>query len=201
VLRRKIAIDGTFRYDPSLVKQSGDVHPEEMGIPLLFIGGSQRPDPEDDLKGAAGPDNVLFRWKHGPVIAARMQHMNHFKFASIEHFHSSSVLGVSSQEEQVLVGWEWIARYVLCFLDGYLKQDASALAFLKTTPEDNGIPSDTISVSSRAAKGEAPTMEGFRRSWGGADLSMPRKSMRICTVKMRISSLKKALNWVGGYIH
>lgn len=162
-IKAQVAIDGTFRYAPGLVKQAGDVHPEQMTIPLLFIGGSQRPDPEGDLKGAAGSDNVLYEWKHGPVIAARMLHMNHQKFASIEHPHSA---GVDSREQQVLVGWEWIARYVLEFLDGNLKHEAAALAFLERTPEENGVPPATMSMSYRPAKGEAPSIEGFRAELG-----------------------------------
>ena len=34
-----VALDGSMRYFPGVVKEAGDVHPEQMSIPLLFFEG------------------------------------------------------------------------------------------------------------------------------------------------------------------
>jgi len=50
----------------------------------------------------------------------------------------------------VNTSYAWMARYTLQFLDAFLKQDASAKAFLKNTPAGNGVPRHFMSVDFRA---------------------------------------------------
>jgi hypothetical protein len=49
-------------------------------------------------------------------------------------------------------GYAWVALYTLNFLDTYLKNDASARAFLGTSPAENGVPKHFIDVRFRAAQ-------------------------------------------------
>ena len=64
-----------------------------------------------------------------------------------------------------IVGYAWIARYTLEFLDGYLKHDAQAMAFLKTTAEV-GVPPHMMTVDFRAAKGIPASLEALRGEVG-----------------------------------
>ncbi len=68
--------------------------------------------------------------------------------------------------EDGIVGYAWVARYTLHFLDASLKRDPEALAWLKKTPAENGVPQHLISVNFRAAKGLSPTLDGFRAEAG-----------------------------------
>jgi tetratricopeptide (TPR) repeat protein len=68
--------------------------------------------------------------------------------------------------EDGIVGYAWIARYTLNFLDAYLKHDAAALAFLKKTPAENGAPPHMLTAKFRAAKGTPATLEAFRAALG-----------------------------------
>jgi tetratricopeptide (TPR) repeat protein len=63
-------------------------------------------------------------------------------------------------------GYAWMARYTLHFLDGYLKNDPAALAYLKKTPAENGVPPHLITVNFRPAKGIAPSFEALRTEVG-----------------------------------
>lgn len=65
-----------------------------------------------------------------------------------------------------IVGYAWIARYTLEFLDAYLKHDAEAMAFLKKKPAEVGVPPHLLTVDFRAAKGMAPTLDAFRVELG-----------------------------------
>jgi tetratricopeptide (TPR) repeat protein len=64
------------------------------------------------------------------------------------------------------VGYAWIARYTLEFLDTYLKHDAEAMAFLKKTPAEVGVPPHMMTVDFRAGKGMPATLEAFRAELG-----------------------------------
>ena len=161
-----IGVDGTMRYAPDVVKQAGDVHPEQMTIPLLFFGGVQRPDPAGDLKGEQGADNVLYAWKHGDVTAAWMQQMKHGNFPSLDHRSASITSDANTHEIEIATGRAWVDRYTREFLDAHLKQDLGAMVFLKKTPEENGVPTSAMILTFRAAKGPVPTLEGFRAELG-----------------------------------
>jgi tetratricopeptide (TPR) repeat protein len=137
-----------------------------MTVPLLFFGGVHRPDPAGDLKGTEGTDNVLYAWKHGDVTAFWMRQMKHGNFPSLDHRSTSITPDANTHEAEIITGRAWVARYAREFLDARLKQDATALAFLTKTPEENGVPETVMTMTFRAAKGPVPTMEGFRAELG-----------------------------------
>ena len=64
--------------------------------------------------------------------------------------------------EDGIAGYAWMSRYTVQFLDAYLKHDAAAMAYLKKTPAENGVPQHFLSVTYRTAKSEPATLDGFR---------------------------------------
>ena len=55
-------------------------------------------------------------------------------------------------------GFEWASLYVLNFLNAYLNKDASGLAFLRSSPEVNGVPRGLLSVNTRNGLKAPPTL-------------------------------------------
>jgi tetratricopeptide (TPR) repeat protein len=68
--------------------------------------------------------------------------------------------------EDGVIGYAWMARYTLHFLDAYLKHDPAALGWLKKTPAENGAPQHMLAVNYRPAKGFAPSLDSFRAELG-----------------------------------
>jgi tetratricopeptide (TPR) repeat protein len=68
--------------------------------------------------------------------------------------------------EDAIVGYAWMARYTLAFLDAHLKHDASAMAFIKAKPADNGVPKHLMAMDYRGASRLAPSFEAFRAEVG-----------------------------------
>jgi dienelactone hydrolase len=169
-----VALDGSMRYYPGLVKQ-GDVHPEQMTIPLLFFaqGGMTLEDQDRYLTSEKnqGP-NVLNAWTHGDLVLVRMLGLVHVEHSSMYQRNENSWKSFSEQaiadynRADGIAGYAWIARYTVHFLDAYLKHDAAALAWLKKTPADNGAPTHFLSASYRPAKGLPATLESFRIELG-----------------------------------
>jgi dienelactone hydrolase len=172
-----VALDGSMRYYPGLVKAAGDVHPDQMTIPLIFFtqGEFTLEDQERYLNDPAinqGP-NVLNEWTHGDLITVHMLGMTHGEFSTMyqrnedvwRHFSEGGQKADYGRAEGI-PGFAWVARYTLRFLDAYLKHDADALAWLKKTPAENGVPPHFISASFRAAKGTPATLESFRAELG-----------------------------------
>jgi len=158
-----VSLDGSLRFSPGFLRQAGDIHPEQMTVPLLSIAQGQL-TLEDwerltQTTEREGP-NILNRWTHADVLSLYMLGMAHGEFGSMyqrnettwrEVFHEWHLRRGGYTREHVLSGYAWMARYVLTFLDAYLKYDTAAKAFLSRTPAENGVPPHMIAAQFRPA--------------------------------------------------
>ncbi len=81
-----VALDGSMRYFAGLIKQAGDVHPEEMTIPLLFFTEGEM-SIEDLERILAGPGQTgpspLNAWTHGDLITVDDLALTHQEHSSM----------------------------------------------------------------------------------------------------------------------
>ncbi len=152
-----VALDGSMRYFPGLVKQAGYVHPEQMTIPLLFFTEGEI-TLEQIASNLSAPENVgpsvLNAWKRGDLLTVNMLPMAHQQFSSMlqrrpTHDVEDEKPGYAWEEGGA--GYAWVARYTLWFLDAHLKHDAASLARLKAAPVTNRVPSHVMGSQYRAA--------------------------------------------------
>jgi predicted negative regulator of RcsB-dependent stress response len=170
-----VALDGSMRYFPGLVKAATDVHPDQMTLPMLFF--TQGPTSLEKLarstpnKDTDGP-NVLNEWTHGDLITvddlalvhpehSSMYQRNEWIWDSYPKNHKADYSRADG-----IVGYAWVARYTLEFLNAYLKQDSQSLAFLKKTPAEVGVPPHMMTVDFRTGKGVPATLDAFRAELG-----------------------------------
>jgi tetratricopeptide (TPR) repeat protein len=165
-----VALDGSVRYYPGLVKQAADVHPEQMTIPMLFFTRGDTALEHLGSNDYAGP-SVLNAWTHGDLITVHMLALDHIEFSSMyqrtevtwrDYFTPVADYG----REYGAPSYAWIARYTLKFLDAYLKRDAAAMTYLKNAPAQNGAPLHLLGVDYRPAKGVPASFEAFRAELG-----------------------------------
>jgi tetratricopeptide (TPR) repeat protein len=174
-IRALVALDGSMRYYPGLVKDSGFVHPDQMAIPLIFFtqGG---PSLEDMARyftnpGMQGP-NVLNAWTHGDLVLVHMLGMAHVEYSSMYQRNEETWKNYADfkvgdfTREDGIPGYAWMARYTLEFLNAYLKHDANALAWLKRTPPENSAPPHLFGATFRAGSGVPVSLESFRAELG-----------------------------------
>src|SRR5215469_2243927 len=70
-------MEGSMRYYPGLVASTGDIHPEQLKLPLLFFTANDM-NYIEDLDAYHGPPNerigrsVLNEWTHGDVTTVNM---------------------------------------------------------------------------------------------------------------------------------
>ncbi len=175
-IRALVALDGSMRYFPGLVKQAGDVHPEQMTIPLLYFaqGEMTLEDQANYLTSPAsnvGP-SVLNAWTHGDLVTIHMLGMTHTEHSSMYQRNEDTWKNYARQRkgdferEDGITGYAWIARYTRQFLDAYLKHEEASVAYLKKTAGENGAPKHFMTVSYRAAKGIPASFDAFRSEVG-----------------------------------
>jgi hypothetical protein len=171
-IRAMVELDSSLRYYPGLVKEATYVHPEQMTIPMLYLShGEQSMEtlalPIRNSPAQIGP-NVLNEWTHGDLIYVNMMGLVHGEFGSMAQRSESFWKNYPNNQiadytrEDGSIGYGFVARYVLAFLDSYLKGDPAGTKFLKNTPAENGAPPHFIAVNFRKAKGIAPSLESLK---------------------------------------
>jgi pimeloyl-ACP methyl ester carboxylesterase len=157
-----ISLDGSFRYSAGMVQDAGDVHPDQMMIPLLVFSRAEETLETWDAmhhgkQGDAAP-NVLNEWTHGDLLHIHLLGVSHIQFSSLyqrsERF-GKEALQFSPADYSLQEGAEsynWMARYTLEFLDAYLKRNPAAMEFLRRTPAENHVPKHLMAAQFRPAK-------------------------------------------------
>ena len=157
-----ISLDGSFRYSPEIVPTAGDIHPEQMAIPLLVFSRAEEPleswdAMRKDKNECVTAPSVLNEWTHGDLLHVRLLAISHIQFSSLyqrsERFRKEGLQFVPADYslEDGAESYNWMARYLLEFLNTYLKNDQSASQFLAHSPAENGVPKHLISLSLRHA--------------------------------------------------
>lgn len=165
-----ISLDGSARYFPKLVVDSGYVRPKEITIPVLFFrqGGMSLEDSSRSQQFANAP-NVLNELTHADLFDIHMYWMYHGDFSSTfqrDPGYWKNKRDVDYTRSAANESYNWVARYVLNFLNAYFKDDSGARDFLKHTPVENGAPAHLFNVDYRPASGLAPTLAAFRAEVG-----------------------------------
>lgn len=157
-----VSLDGSFRYSPDTVKEAGDLHPERMTIPLLVFSRAEESLEswdamrKDKTQCFTAP-NVLNEWTHGDLLHVRMLAISHIQFSSLyqrsERFRKEGFQFVPADYslQDGAESYNWMARYLLEFLDAYLKHNPTASQFITRSTFENGVPKHLISVNLRKA--------------------------------------------------
>jgi tetratricopeptide (TPR) repeat protein len=161
-----VCLDGSIRYMPKMFKESPFADMSKINVPLLFLA-QKNPSIEDmdsfGLGTSGITENFYNSLKYSDAYLITFNQLVHQNFASSFiklKERNPDFLNERSQEE-VNQNYEWVCRYVLNFLDAYLKDDAQGLAFLQNKPEQNGIAPYLISMQSKAGKKAPPSMMEF----------------------------------------
>jgi len=161
-----VCLDGSIRYEPKLFKESPFADMTKIDVPLLLLAQknwSFEMLNSFGLDTSGITDNFYNSLKYSDAYLVTFNQLVHQNFASsfIKLKERNPNLFNERSQEEVNQGYEWVCRYVLNFLDAYLKDDAQGLAFLQNKPEQNGVPPYLISMQSKAGKEAPPSMMEF----------------------------------------
>lgn len=159
-IRALVSLDGSVRSYPQLFAASGHVTPASVAYPILSIGSRNDSVERLNEREKSTALSFLNKMVFSDVYLANMAPMEHRDFAG-QILRLGGVAYVDYSRDEVREAHLWTARYVKEFLDAYLKQDASALAFLKAAPGANGVPAHMMSMKVRPASATPPTKAAF----------------------------------------
>jgi hypothetical protein len=153
------------------------------GIPTPFEDRLLKRTPYYDLAAVRAPvlaihaphPNVNPAFFDQYRYAAR--HLVHFPRMSEFHFLNYGMMErfapnlIGRPPGDTKAGFEWAARYVLHFLEGYLNGDAASLEFLRRAPEANGVPPGLAAATTKPAAKPAPTLPELKALFRGGGMA------------------------------
>jgi len=155
-----VCLDGTIHYN-DILKDAKSVAASRVTVPLLYLAnrGFVAMEEWTPLPSSGFLGNIKYSDFHF-VRFAGMQHQDlssmFLRFFPDTHFTDYTAAEVSES-------YSWMARYVLNFLNAYIKNDGAAREFLRNSPDKNGAPRHQLVTQSRPALHPAPTVADFAR--------------------------------------
>lgn len=153
-IKALVCIDGAVRYYNSIVMQARYAVPEKLKTPLLFL--AQGPASmetnirlKEDMSGS-----FISRMINADVYLLTMYPMEHQQFGSSYIRLDDAAEYKEYTPEEVSFAYSLGARYILNFLNGYLKNDPAGRAYLTNRPVANGAAPHALRMETMPAKGK-----------------------------------------------
>jgi len=162
-IKALVGLDGTIRYGNDYLKEAKYVTPSRLIVPLLFL--AQRTPSLEELAqdGFDISASFLNDIKYSDFHLISFNGMSHGDFSSGWIRLRPDEMFAEYTAFEVSESYSWMTRYLLQFLNAYLKSDESARAFLKDSPGKNGVPRHLLTAQFRPALRPAPTVPDFAR--------------------------------------
>lgn len=151
-IKALVCIDGAVRYFNSIVTQARYARPEKLRTPLLFL--AQTPASmeaniryKEDMSGS-----FISGMVNADVYLLTMYPMEHVHFGSAYIRLDDPAAYKEYTPEEVSFAYSLGARYILNFLNGYLKNDPLGRAYLAKRPVANGAAPHSMTMEYMPAK-------------------------------------------------
>jgi len=143
-----VSLDGTERYQYNLLSESAFFDPEKMDVPYLHMAQKNIPEAvlkEDGIDPKLNSSFELYdSLSRSTVYRLKCHHLTHAYFSTLGVLFGPRDKRQDRSDREIMESYKWVSKYTLHFLNAYLKDDVSGLAFLENSPADNGVPSDLI---------------------------------------------------------
>jgi dienelactone hydrolase len=153
-IKALVCLDGAVRYHNSIVVQAKYATPEKLKTPLLYLAQSPASMEtniriKEDMSGS-----FISRMTNADVYLLTMYPMDHVHFGSSYIRLDDAAEYKEYSPEEVSFAYSLGARYILNFLNGYLKNDPTGLAYLVNKPVANGAAPHAMTMEYMPPKGK-----------------------------------------------
>ncbi len=160
-IRALVALDGSVRYWPNIIKQSQYLTPARITAPMLYVAAAPKAV-EETAADVNRDQSFLAKMKYADLYKVTMYPYVHANFSVMfsQRLMPDSGYGAYDKDE-LSVANGWVETYVRRFLDAYLKGDAASRAFLETPVARTGAPRHLLAVEATKSTGAPPTRAAF----------------------------------------
>jgi pimeloyl-ACP methyl ester carboxylesterase len=153
-IKALVCMDGAVRYFNSIMVQARYAVPEKLRTLLLFLAQSPA-SMEDNIRYKEDMSgSFMSRMSNADVYLLTMYPMDHVHFGSSYIRLDDPAEYKEYTPEEVSFAYSLGARYILNFLNGYLKNDVAGLAYLANRPVNNGAAPHSMRMQFMPRKGD-----------------------------------------------
>lgn len=159
-IKAMVSLDGSIRYQYHRLKGLPFTNLGKMDVPFIHMAQKVIPDSimkKYDMDEKLNTDFEFYDQLTGSrAFRLRFHDLTHAYFSNMGVlFHKRDPLQDKSDDKLIQSG-KWVALYTLNFLNAFVKEDAEALKFIESQPEQVGVPEGLISKTDKQ-----PTDESF----------------------------------------
>ncbi|WP_066797707.1 CocE/NonD family hydrolase [Sphingomonas soli] len=155
-----VSLDGSVRSYPDVIEQSRFLTPDRITVPMLYVAATPR-HLEDLPSDMNAERSFLNKMKYADLYRVTLAPYVHSNFSVMgQRFLPDGAYGDYDKDE-LSVANAWLETYVRRFLDGYLKDDAAARAFLELPASQTEAPAHLFTLYRTKAQGAPPSRAAF----------------------------------------
>ena len=160
-----VSLDGTERYQYTLLNESPFFDAEKIDIPYIHL--AQKDIPEKVLKEDSIDAKLNVKFELYDSISKSKAYQ--LKFHNLTHSYFST-LGIlfakrdkrqDKSDSEIMESYKWVSIYTLNFLNAVLENDDKALKFIENKPSDNGVINGLITQRIKQPESDAFTFQDF----------------------------------------
>ncbi|MFY0629150.1 MAG: alpha/beta hydrolase [Flavobacteriaceae bacterium] len=134
-IRAIVSLDGSIRYNYQTLKKSAYENIQKVNVP--FIHMAQKEIPEAILKSDKINPELNYKFEfydklvYSDAYKLRFHDLTHLNFSSLDILFRKRDPRQDKSDQKIMRSYKLVSKYSLQFLNGYLKNDQKAIAFLK----------------------------------------------------------------------
>ena len=164
-IKAVVSLDGSERYRYPLLKKSPFFAASRVDVPYIHMAQKIIPEKvlkEDNIDPELNTKFDLYdSISKSRAFRLRFHNLSHSYFSTLGVLFQNRDKRQDKSDAEIMESYKWVSVYALNFLNAFLKDDATALAFIENNPSDNGIKEGLISYTSKQPKRDAFSFQDF----------------------------------------
>ncbi|MEP5912326.1 MAG: prolyl oligopeptidase family serine peptidase, partial [Flavobacteriaceae bacterium] len=164
-IKAVVSLDGTERYQYSLLEKSPFFHKENIDVPYIHMAQKDIPLKvleEDNINAELNTRFDLFdSITKSKVYRLKFQNLTHSYFSTLGVLFEKRDKRQDKSDSEIMESYKWLSTYTLNFLGAFLKNDIKALRFMENNPLDNGVKIGLLAHRIKLPERSAFTFRGF----------------------------------------
>ncbi|WP_040415942.1 tetratricopeptide repeat protein [Cyclobacterium qasimii] len=160
-----VSLDGTERYQYALLQKSPFFDLNKLDVPYLHMAQKDIPVKvlqEDNIDPALNSNFELYdSLTKNKAYQLKFQNLTHSYFSTLGVLFEKRDARQDKSDSEIMNSYKWLSIYTLNFLKAYLINDAAALAFIESHPDELGIKAGLLTYKSKGQESTVFTFQDF----------------------------------------
>ncbi len=160
-----VSLDGTERYQYSLLKKSPFFDLDKFDVPYLHMAQKDIPQKvllEDNINQELNTKFILYdSITESKAYQLKFNNLTHSYFSTLGVLFEKRDKRQDKSDFEIMESYKWLSKYTLNFFKAFLKNDSTAIRFVENDPTDNGVNNALLSYRAKMPEQKIFTFQDF----------------------------------------